>query len=55
VIESCGSTSSPSYCSTNDGREVNGRFVNIQDTDPMNNLGGYDPNTGSDYQVELTG
>jgi Flp pilus assembly protein TadG len=55
VIESCGPTSSPSYCSTNDGREVNGRFVNIQDTDPMNNLGGYDPNTGSDYQVELTG
>ena len=55
VIESCGSTSSPSYCATNDGREVNGRFVNIQDTDPMNNLGGYDPNTGSDYQIELTG
>jgi len=28
--------------------------VNIQDTDPANELGGYDPNAGTDYQVELT-
>jgi Flp pilus assembly protein TadG len=54
VIESCGAVNNPTYCGNNDGKEVNGRFVNIQDTDPNNNLGSFDPNSGSDYQIELT-
>jgi len=54
VIESCGDPANPTYCGTSDGREVNGRFVNIQDTDPANGLGSYDPNDNTDYQVELT-
>ena len=54
VIESCGDPAHPSYCANNDGKEVNGRFVNIQDTDPSNDLGAYDPNQNTDYQVELT-
>jgi Flp pilus assembly protein TadG len=54
VIESCGDLASPSYCANNDGYQVNGRFVRLQDTDPSNELGGYDPNAGTDYQVELT-
>jgi Flp pilus assembly protein TadG len=54
VIESCGTVTSPSYCANNDGKEVNGRFVNIQDTDPNNGLGGYNPGSNTDYQIELT-
>jgi Flp pilus assembly protein TadG len=54
VIESCGDPASPTYCQNNDGREVNGRFVNLQDSDPNNGDGAFDPSTGSDYQVELT-
>lgn len=54
VIESCGPVTHPSYCSNADGGEVNGRFVNIQDTDPFNGLGSFDPNSNTDYQVELT-
>ena len=54
VIESCGPVTNPSYCKNSDGGEVNGRFVNIQDSDPANNLGSYDPNENTDYQVELT-
>jgi Flp pilus assembly protein TadG len=54
VIESCGDPANPSYCQSNDGREVNGRFVNLQDSDPLNESGSFDPNSGSDYQVELT-
>jgi Flp pilus assembly protein TadG len=54
VIESCGPVASPSYCANSDGNQVNGRFVRLQDTDPANELGGYDPNAGTDYQVELT-
>jgi hypothetical protein len=54
VIESCGDPAHPSYCQNNDGKEVNGRFVNLQDTDPNNGDGAFDPNNGSDYQVELT-
>jgi len=54
VIESCGPVATPSYCKNSDGGEVNGRFVNIQDTDPFNGLGGYNPGSNTDYQVELT-
>jgi hypothetical protein len=54
VIESCGPLNNPSYCANNDGYQVNGRFVRLEDTDPGNSLGGYDPNSGSDYQIELT-
>ena len=54
VIESCGDPAHPSYCQNNDGKEVNGRFVNLQDTDPNNGDGAFDPNNGTDYQVELT-
>jgi Flp pilus assembly protein TadG len=54
VIESCGPVSSPSYCQNNDGYQVNGRFVNIQDTDPLNESGAYTPGNGTDYMVELT-
>jgi Flp pilus assembly protein TadG len=54
VIESCGPPSQPTYCSNSDGGEVNGRFVNLQDTDPSNGLGGYTPGSNSDYQLELT-
>jgi hypothetical protein len=54
VIESCGDPAHPTYCASNDGKQVNGRFVNIQDTDPSNDLGAYDPDSNTDYQVELT-
>jgi hypothetical protein len=54
VIESCGPPAQPTYCSNSDGGEVNGRFVNLQDTDPSNGLGGYTPGSNSDYQIELT-
>ena len=54
VIESCGPVNNPSYCSNSDGDQVNGRFVNIQDTDPANGLGGFTPGDGTDYQIELT-
>lgn len=54
VIESCGPVASPSYCANNDGGQVNGRFVNLQDTDPANGLGGYTPGSNTDYQIELT-
>jgi Flp pilus assembly protein TadG len=54
VIESCGPVTNPSYCKNSDGGEVNGRFVNIQDSDPTTGLGGYTPGSNTDYQVELT-
>jgi hypothetical protein len=54
VIESCGPVANPSYCQNNDGDQVNGRFVKLEDTDPNNALGGYDPNAGSNFQIELT-
>ena len=54
VIESCGPVTNPTYCQNNDGYEVNGRFVNIQDTDPLNETGAYTPGNGTDYQIELT-
>jgi Flp pilus assembly protein TadG len=54
VIESCGPVDNPSYCSNSDGYQVNGRFVRLEDTDPGNSLGGYDPNSGTNYQIELT-
>jgi hypothetical protein len=28
--------------------------VKLEDTDPNNGLGGYDPNSGSNFQIELT-
>ena len=54
VIESCGDLASPTYCRNSDGYQVNGRFVKLEDTDPNNGLGGYDPNSGSNFQIELT-
>jgi Flp pilus assembly protein TadG len=54
VIESCGDLSNPSYCSNSDGYQVNGKFVRLEDTDPGNQLGGYDPNAGTNFQIELT-
>jgi hypothetical protein len=54
VIESCGPVANPSYCTNNDGDQVNGRFVKLEDIDPNNELGGYDPNSGTNFQIELT-
>jgi Flp pilus assembly protein TadG len=54
VIESCGALAHPTYCQNNDGSQVNGRFVRLEDTDPNNGLGGYDPNSGTNFQIELT-
>ena len=54
VIESCGPVATPSYCKNSDGYQVNGRFVNLQDSDPTTGLGGYTPGSNTDYQVELT-
>ena len=54
VIESCGDLANPTYCQNNDGYQVNGKFVKLEDTDPGNQLGGYDPNAGTNFQIELT-
>jgi Flp pilus assembly protein TadG len=54
VIESCGDLANPSYCQNNDGYQVNGKFVKLEDTDPGNQLGSYDPNAGTNFQIELT-
>jgi Flp pilus assembly protein TadG len=54
VIESCGDLAHPTYCQNSDGKQVNGRFVNVQDTDPLTDLGSFDPNSGTNFQIELT-
>ena len=54
VIESCGDLAHPTYCGNSDGYQVNGKFVKLEDADPGNQLGGYDPNAGSVFQIELT-
>jgi hypothetical protein len=54
VITSCGDPAHPSYCQTNDGKEVNGVFVNLDSSPSIGTPGPYDPRSNTAYTVVLT-
>jgi Flp pilus assembly protein TadG len=54
VITSCGDPAHPSYCSTNDGKEVNGVFVTLDASATIGTPGPYNPSTNTIYTIELT-
>ncbi len=54
VITSCGDPAHPSYCNTNDGKEVNGVFVTLDSSPTIGTPGPYDPTSNTAYTVELT-
>ena len=54
VITSCGDPANPTYCANNDGKQVNGVFVNLDTSASMGTPGPYDPTSNTAYTVELT-
>ncbi len=54
VITSCGDPANPSYCQTNDGKEVNGVFVTLDASSTIGTPGPYNPNSNTIYTIELT-
>lgn len=54
VVTSCGDPSHPTYCQTNDGKEVNGVFVNLDSSPSIGTPGPYDPGSNTAYTIELT-
>jgi hypothetical protein len=54
VITSCGDPLHPSFCQTNDGKEVNGVFVNLDSSQAIGTPGPYDPQSNTAYTVVLT-
>jgi Flp pilus assembly protein TadG len=54
VITSCGDPANPSYCKTNDGKEVNGVFVTLDASPTIGTPGPYNPNSNTIYTIELT-
>ena len=54
VITSCGDPVHPSFCQTNDGKEVNGVFVNLETSTTIGTPGPYNPQSNTAYTVTLT-
>lgn len=54
VITSCGDPAHPTFCQTNDGKEVNGVFVNLGSSQSIGTPGPYDPQSNTAYTVVLT-
>ena len=54
VITSCGDPAHPTYCQTNDGKEVNGVFVNLDTSQSFGTPGPYNPQSNTAYTVVLT-
>lgn len=54
VITSCGSPDHPSYCSTSDGKQVNGVFVNLEGDQTVGGGGAYKPGSNTAYTAVLT-
>lgn len=54
VITSCGDPAHPSYCNTNDGKQVNGVFVTLDASATIGTPGPYNPSSNTIYTIELT-
>jgi Flp pilus assembly protein TadG len=54
VITSCGDPLHPSFCQSNDGKEVNGVFVNLDSSQSIGTPGPYNPQSNTAYTVVLT-
>jgi Flp pilus assembly protein TadG len=55
VITGCGSPSKQGSCSNSDGKDVNGTFVGLQNVDPTQTPGAWDPSGSTASTIELTG